>query len=136
LIGTANNDSLHAFGIGNIWIHIKVPILVDIELQNVLYAPECSPNLLSVNAMAKLGYSISFIGETCNVFNKEGQYCASTHKSPRDLYCITALPVSESNPLCKAPNIPVIPIPHMNELILAMWTSEDKEKEEFLTWHY
>ena len=71
-IGTADHGSFKAHGIGKIKIKIKDLVNTNIELMNVLYAPGCTTNLLSVNALTLQGNSVNFIGNKCTIFDKSG----------------------------------------------------------------
>ena len=132
-IGTADHRSFKAHGIGKIKIKIKDLVNTTIELTNILYAPGCTANLLSVNALTIQGNSVNFIGNKCTIFDKSGRPVCSTTRTAGQLYAISAFPIKFDQKLAHSPNIAVNSIPHVQEPILAM--NANTIQLDFLMWH-
>jgi hypothetical protein len=129
-IGTANHGSFHALGVGNIWIKIpnhngKESLM---ELKNVLHAPGCSSNIVSVNKLTKYGYSLSFVGDRCSIFNPEGVHLTQVTKQRGQLYRFMARSF-DKNPELNLKN-PAIAT-KTRDPILAMQAQSD----DLLMWH-
>jgi transposase InsO family protein len=91
-IGTADHGSFHAIGVGNIWIKIQNPNGKSsiMELRNVLHAPECSSNIISVNGLTKFGHTLTFVGNLCSIFNPQGEHITQVSKQRSQLYRFSA----------------------------------------------
>ena len=60
-ISTVDHGSLNALGIGTMWVKLQNNgFTLTLQLKNILYAPKCSANLLSINALDKANVSVNF----------------------------------------------------------------------------
>ncbi|KAG8226784.1 hypothetical protein J437_LFUL002830 [Ladona fulva] len=62
-----NNDTVRSGGRGD----VKVKLIVDSKISDVVFVPGLATNLLSVSKMAKNGLSVVFSNEKCRIFRNE-----------------------------------------------------------------
>jgi transposase InsO family protein len=88
-VTVANGESAKVLGIGRGELHCLngKDEAVKVCLENVLYVPDLTENLLSVKRLAKTGHSVGFTGEQCEI-SKNNIVIAKGKLSP-DMYELT-----------------------------------------------
>ena len=86
-ITAADKRVFYAVGCGDLRIEVpngesRTPILP----KNVLHAPEIDVTIVSINHIAKAGYSVTFKGDVCTILNKCGQRIGVIHATQNGLY--------------------------------------------------
>lgn len=83
MVKTANGRMMKAIGQGTACISIHTHNSAkDIVLNNTLHVPELDPNLISVQKLTALGFSVNFNESSCDIINKNSQkIIASAYKS-------------------------------------------------------
>jgi hypothetical protein len=88
-ISTADHGLFKAVGVGDIILELYIDGAVrKLHLKNVLFAPSCSSNLVSISALTKTGFSVNFIGNSCMVKNKSNTVYAIALLSNAKLYSL------------------------------------------------
>src|SRR6266851_8712042 len=82
----SDNSSIPAIGMGHVHVYMNAKgKWITSILQDVLYVPDLSTNLLSVSHLAHHGTEVCFIGEACRIYNK-GKSLILKGKLCNDLY--------------------------------------------------
>ena len=86
-IAAADKRVFYAVGTGD--LRIEVPngeFPTPIILRDVLHAPDMGVTIVSVNRIAKAGYTVTFSHDVCSILNKSGTQVGSINASKNGLY--------------------------------------------------
>lgn len=84
----ANNEKLAVKGFGNVTVSVNVNNKRDdLDIQDVLYVPDLSANLLSVRQLTRHGYTVVFDGKGCKIFDRK-QNLLATGSIKNEMYCL------------------------------------------------
>jgi len=93
----ANQGSFTADGYGDVIISVLNGNRISkIHLRNVLYTPAVGFSLISISRIDDTGFSATFGGQCCTIYNKNGDIVSSIAKS-QNLYCVTRQPAGLSH---------------------------------------
>ena len=86
-IAAADKRVFYAVGCGDLRIEVpngesRTPII----LKDVLHAPDMGVTIVSVNRIAKAGYSVTFKGDVCTILDKRGQLIGVIRATQNGLY--------------------------------------------------
>src|ERR1700744_2552763 len=128
-IGTADQGVLEACGIGNIKLELpgrnRGHYMI---LRNVLFAPKCASNLLSVSSLTKDGYSVVFIGKECHVRDANNTLVIRAVQVEGQVYSLTAKAhKSQDVSINRSISVP--------RQIVAYQTYDNASSKELLLWH-
>ncbi|KAH9164735.1 hypothetical protein EDB89DRAFT_1911948 [Lactarius sanguifluus] len=84
---TVGNAAVYAVGIGT--VDILLPETnVQLQLQNVLFAPDANIQLVSIHQLNQLGYTTVFHSGHCKLTNKDEKVIADCTPGPCNLYAL------------------------------------------------
>jgi hypothetical protein len=125
-VGTADYGSFKALGIGNLWIKVESENRwADVELKNVLYAPGCASNLLSVNALTKSGMDIKFESNRASIVSEDRRLIVLPERTSGQLWSVYANYGNKVSAAIKSTNV---------DDLVALNASVVSDKES-LNWH-
>lgn len=85
-ITTSNNNELISNAIGRVNLNIMIDKKEeDVEVNDVLYVPEITTNLLSVSKIVKKGHTVTFNTNGCKITDNQG-YTIATASEEEGIY--------------------------------------------------